>query len=211
MRLIKISDETERADGIRYISAALKNVISETGGAISEKYNGDRAELKIKTPERFVDYIRSEAEDKIADVVAVGYKYDYFKKDIPASGLKDFEREILYSALIAADIDDDKRYIVKRTRIFDEYVIDGIFNFRLVPLRHKWEEITGYIPLVFTDKQLREFVRYLVGEKRSKKAIVQVLFLLAAVMMIGYGAWRGEAGTVFTKAIRLCMECVGIG
>ena len=27
----------------------------------------------------------------------------------------------------------------------------------------------------------------------SKKAIVQVLFLLAAVMMIGYGAWRGEA------------------
>lgn len=173
MRLIKISDETERADGIRYISAALKNVISETGGAISEKYNGDRAELKIKIPERFADYIRSEAEDKIADVVAVGYKYDYFKKDIPASGLKDFEREILYSALIAADIDEDKRYIVKRTRIFDEYVIDGIFNFRLVPLRHKWEEITGYIPLVFTDKQLREFVRYLVGEKRSKKAIVQ--------------------------------------
>ena len=40
----------------------------------------------------------------------------------------------------------------------------------------------------------------------SKKAIVQVLFLLAAVMMIGYGAWRGEASTVFTKAIRLCME-----
>ena len=106
-------------------------------------------------------------------MIAVGYKYDYFKKDIPASGLKDFEREILYSALIAADIDEDKRYIVKRTRIFDEYVIDGIFNFRLVPLRHKWEEITGYIPLVFTDKQLREFVRYLIGEKRSKKAIVQ--------------------------------------
>lgn len=44
-----------------------------------------------------------------------------------------------------------------------------------------------------------------------KKAIVQVLFLLAAVMMIVYGAWRGEAGTVFTKATRLCMECVGIG
>ena len=81
MRLIKISDEIKRADGIKYISDALKGVISETGGAISEKYNGERAELKIKAPERFVDYLRSEAEDKIADVIAVGYKYDYFKKD----------------------------------------------------------------------------------------------------------------------------------
>ena len=35
--------------------------------------------------------------------------------------------------------------------------------------------------------------------------------LLAAVLMIGFGIWRGEADTVLAKAIRLCMECVGIG
>ena len=36
----------------------------------------------------------------------------------------------------------------------------------------------------------------------SKKAIVQVLFLLAAVMMIGYGAWRGEAGKIGRASCR---------
>ena len=30
-------------------------------------------------------------------------------------------------------------------------------------------------------------------------------------LMIGFGIWRGEADTVLAKAIRLCMECVGIG
>ena len=45
----------------------------------------------------------------------------------------------------------------------------------------------------------------------NKKAIVQSALLLAAVLMIGFGIWRGEADMVLAKAIRLCMECVGIG
>ena len=45
----------------------------------------------------------------------------------------------------------------------------------------------------------------------NKKAIAQSALLLAAVLMIGFGIWRGEADTVLGKAIRLCMECVGIG
>lgn len=45
----------------------------------------------------------------------------------------------------------------------------------------------------------------------NKKAIAQSALLLAAVLMIGFGIWRGEANAVMAKAIRLCMECVGIG
>ena len=44
-----------------------------------------------------------------------------------------------------------------------------------------------------------------------KTALVQSLLLLAGILMICFGIWRGEAETVLSKAIRLCMECVGIG
>ena len=45
----------------------------------------------------------------------------------------------------------------------------------------------------------------------NKKALAQSALQMAAVLMIGIGISRGEADTVLAKAIRLCMECVGIG
>ena len=46
---------------------------------------------------------------------------------------------------------------------------------------------------------------------KIKKSVLQLALLVVGVAMLSFGALRGEADTVLAKAIRLCLECVGIG
>lgn len=45
----------------------------------------------------------------------------------------------------------------------------------------------------------------------KQKFIIQLLLLILGGAFIVYGAMRGEAGVVMEKAIKICLECVGIG
>ena len=43
------------------------------------------------------------------------------------------------------------------------------------------------------------------------KTVSQVVLLIAGIAMVCVGVTRGEATIVLGKAVRLCLECIGIG
>ena len=40
---------------------------------------------------------------------------------------------------------------------------------------------------------------------------LRIAILALAIVFIVLGAFRGEVEMIFTKAIRICQECIGIG
>lgn len=47
--------------------------------------------------------------------------------------------------------------------------------------------------------------------KRRKIVGLAVAVLAAGAVMVGIGAARGENAVVEAKAVRICLECIGIG
>ncbi len=169
MSQIKITESARKSNNIIYIYEML-SLITKQLGCIDDLRGGkNRYELIIDVPSSYKDLLVSELEDKIADVISVNYKYTFFKKNVGLTGLNALEKELLLTALIAADIDEDKKYVIKKLKNFQEYALDGIFNFRMKALKEKWSDIIGYIPQGFQSLELKDFIIYLIKDKMGKK------------------------------------------
>lgn len=45
----------------------------------------------------------------------------------------------------------------------------------------------------------------------KKNLFLPALLLVSGAVFVAAGAYRGEVATVLTKAINICLECIGIG
>ncbi len=168
MTQITVTEKDYNESNLLYVQSVMTELLSHADCDAKEYKDNGRSYLMIFCPDYYEDIIRAELSDKIAEVIAIKYKYDFFKKNISISGLSQVDKEILITCLIAADLDDDKKYSFDRIKMYKQIAIDGIFNFRLKPLKIKWNDIVKYIPSGFMNSQLKEFVCYLLENKKKR-------------------------------------------
>ncbi len=173
MSEILITENLQGKLGMEYIKNGLSELTGRSFCNITEEILGDRIVLKVTCEDSFFTAIKYEVIDMVADVIAIKYKYDYFSKVIKVSGLDATQRGILLASLIAADLESDKKYCIGKLKSLDEIAIDGVFNFMLKPLKKKWVDISGYMPSVFISSQLKDFITFLLEDKKEKVYIVE--------------------------------------
>ncbi len=169
MEILKVTESEHNVSNIVYLYGGLSEVLNGAARNFSAYNEGKRSVLEIEAAGGYGELIRGEIEDKISDVIAVNYKYNFFVGQVHPLGLNEIQRGILISALISADIDEDKKYIVKKVSSENEYAVDGLFNFRLSALKRKWENVLSYIPKTFSVEQLKDFIAFIMEEKAGTR------------------------------------------
>ncbi len=168
MKQITVTETKQNQTNLYYVQSALGEIFTHAGCTVKNYSCDKRSMLNVECPEEYLEILTAEISDKIAEVIVVKYKNDFFKKNVIVSGLSEVEREILNAGIIAADLEDDKKYVFERIKNQTQIAIDGVFNFRLQMLKRKWSEIIEYIPTSFLNDQLKEFIGYLLENKRKR-------------------------------------------
>ena len=129
---------------------------------------GDTTELAFKTEREYCPYVRKFAEEHIADVLTIGYKYAFFEKRLPLPLLDKKQKRLLLTALVSADYKEDRAYALRRLRGFESYCLDGFFHFRLGELKSRWEGIVEYVPTDMGEANTEGFLEFLAEDGEGK-------------------------------------------
>ena len=170
MTRITLTDNENKINNLTYIKNSLSELFSRAGATAELDVADKRARLAVEFPDYYADIVRAEISDKLGEVIAINYKYDFFKNLIRVAGLSETENEILFASLIAADLPEDKRYSADKFKDVTDAAVDGVFNFRLQPLKKKWKDVASYMPDVFVNSQLKDFILYLT-KMNSKRGV----------------------------------------
>lgn len=170
MKKILISDAGENSARVAYIYNALSQSLPAALVRPEILVGQSRSALVVEeqniTPE-----ISRTVQKIVTEVTAIGCKYGYLSRRLQLKKLTLRERKIFICALIAADLSADEKYIRARLQTFESCALDGFFNFRLAPLKRKWDKIIGYIPPDFSAAEMDRFMNYLVDGNKGRAYI----------------------------------------
>lgn len=168
MEEITITQNGFNAAYITYLQNRVEERFSFLPGSCTLQKDGERCALAFRTESAYCPYVRKFAEDNIADVIAIGYKYAFFERNVCTPLLNPTQKRLLFTALVAADYKEDKAYALKRLRGFESYCLDGVFHFRLQELLRRWQSIVEYVSADLGESALDGFLEFLTEDGEGK-------------------------------------------
>ncbi|MBR2617039.1 MAG: hypothetical protein IKC56_02260 [Clostridia bacterium] len=163
MKIVRIT-ETANRKRLEVASSLLTQIFRAAGVCARYESGEATATLTLEIPDLYTEFVFAEVREKLADIIVVGYKYDFFTEHTQFWGLAPQQKELFLTAVIAADYPEDRRFAQRAILLGEEISVDGIYHFKLQKLTEKWKEICACLPTYFGEEIYRSFMQYLIDD-----------------------------------------------
>ena len=149
-----------------YVYQKMLYPVKSSGGICAiDKYE-DKICLGIAISDESYQLIDNLFKSVVAEILAIGYKNKYLKQNIgvDTSGLLG---SVLLDTMCIFDSRYDAKYIKKQIKDFNVISLIGCYNFRLIDIKQKWDDIialfNSYGDFLTEESVIIEFLNYLLN------------------------------------------------
>ena len=149
-----------------YVYKKMLNPVQSIGGICAIDTFNEKVTLGIAINDECYQMIENLFKSIIAEILAIGYKNKYLKENIGVDTSSLLGR-VLLDTMCIFDSRYDAKYIKKQIKDFDVISLEGCYNFRLIDLKQKWDDIidlfNNYSDFLVEESVIIEFLNYLLN------------------------------------------------
>lgn len=162
---ITVSESNSKNLNVAYIYNSMTRYLSICGADADITFDDSRTNLVMTAENRFHSYLRKFTEERVAESVAIGYKYALFQKNIRPSGLSETDREV--TSLRARELRISTRIndMSPSGSKISASIPSTVFLISVCRRSKKNGGLHRLHPVRFTERDLKDFLDYILSER----------------------------------------------
>ena len=174
-----ISINNKQQSIINFIIGKLNNEVRDCNGVMTHLNKGIYTDIMIACNHYEKNRLIIALQDVISQVICFFYKKNFLMQNLKINIVDNVSREAYISALLYFDIETDNYIVNKYLEIDKKINIESFFNFRLQPLKQKWQELVEISNqneiYLYKDDTFLELIKFLIDNIEVKNDAVNIM------------------------------------
>lgn len=161
------------------LSLKIKEKVKELSGVETLIVGNFDINILIAVPDCNGEVFKEYITDILVKIYTTNYKLDYLLKNFNFEVTSDLNMKAFIKTLLVFDIETDKKIVKQKLYNVNTIVLDSFFNFRLVILKKRWEDLINLandnVMYLMSKDTFVELIKFLVSniEFRSDYVFVK--------------------------------------
>ena len=172
-----VNIEKNNAHLLDYVKAQLDPKLEQIDAISTEPDDKFRSYYTLACSDTYRFQVRRALNAAVCEALSLGYK-NVFVRRLLNVGYDNFYQNVLVNTICKFDNEYDKQYVARIMADCSTLCMDGYYNFRMSPVKRKWQEISKLVCdnsfLLYDNELIVELLQYLLDSLTSRENTVSV-------------------------------------